>query len=120
MDDTVAPAVTDEHRRTLGTVDTSYYLVGIGASAGGLDAIRQLISQIPPDFPHSLVIVQHISPDYKSMMPEILARETTMRVNQVTDGMAVKPSRIYLIPPSLQHRNPGHVRRRSPGPRSRW
>ncbi|MEM6640475.1 MAG: chemotaxis protein CheB [Pseudomonadota bacterium] len=99
MDDSVSAAVVDPRRRTIGTVDTSFYIIGIGASAGGLDAIRQLISQVPADFPHSLVIVQHISPDYKSMMPEILARETSLRISQVSDGMAVKPSQIYLIPP---------------------
>ncbi|MEM9341802.1 MAG: chemotaxis protein CheB [Pseudomonadota bacterium] len=83
----------------MGQVDESFYLIGVGASAGGLDAIKQLLSRVEPDFPHSLVIVQHISPDYKSLMSEILARETTLPVHEVTDNMAVEAGNIYLIPP---------------------
>ncbi|MEL7254251.1 MAG: chemotaxis protein CheB [Pseudomonadota bacterium] len=85
--------------RPLGAVDKSFYLIGVGASAGGLDAIKQLISQVPPDFSHSLVIVQHISPDYKSLMSEILGRETSLSVVEVEDDMPVEPGHIYLIPP---------------------
>lgn len=85
--------------RPLGAVDKSFYLIGVGASAGGLDAIKQLISQVPPDFSHSLVIVQHISPDYKSLMSEILGRETSLSVVEVVDDMPVEPGHIYLIPP---------------------
>ncbi len=92
------PAVTASRRR-LGTVDQSFYLIGVGASAGGLNAIKQLISQVPDDFPHSFVIIQHISPDYKSMMSEILSRETSLVVHEVADDMAVEPGHIYLIPP---------------------
>jgi len=85
--------------RTLGTVDTSFFLIGVGASAGGLDAIKQLIAQIPAEFPHSFVIVQHISPDYKSLMSDILGRETSLPVQEVSDDMHVAPGHIYLIPP---------------------
>ena len=95
MDD----ATTHVSERPLGTVDTSFYLIGVGASAGGLDAIKQMISQIPADFAHSFVIVQHISPDYKSLMSDILGRETSLPVQEVTDNMAVEPGHIYLIPP---------------------
>ncbi|MEM0945508.1 MAG: chemotaxis protein CheB, partial [Pseudomonadota bacterium] len=80
-------------------MDKSFYLIGVGASAGGLDAIKQLISQVPPNFTHSLVIVQHISPDYKSLMSEILGRETLLSVVEVADDMPVEPGHIYLIPP---------------------
>ena len=86
-------------QRALGLVDQSYYLIGVGASAGGLDAIKQLIAQLPADFPHSFVIVQHISPDYKSLMSEILGRETKLAVKEITDNMEVHPGHIYLIPP---------------------
>ena len=97
MDDS---GVSDsEAERKLGTVDKSFYLIGVGASAGGLDAIKQLISNIPSNFPHSMVIIQHISPDYKSMMSEILGRETSLPVQEVNDNMEVEPGRIYLIPP---------------------
>ncbi|MGB0904509.1 MAG: chemotaxis protein CheB, partial [Mangrovicoccus sp.] len=94
--------VTDEtapQRRKLGQVDKSFYIIGVGASAGGLDAIKQLIGQAGPDFPHTFVIIQHISPDYKSLMPEILARDTKLTVSEVSDDMEVRPGHIYLIPP---------------------
>ncbi|MEO0915198.1 MAG: chemotaxis protein CheB, partial [Pseudomonadota bacterium] len=85
--------------RLLGDVDESFYIIGVGASAGGLDAIKQMLSQVQPGFPHSLVIVQHISPDYKSLMSEILGRETSLPVQEVTDNLAVEAGHIYLIPP---------------------
>ena len=86
-------------RRTLGKVDPSFYIIGVGASAGGLEAIKQLIAQAPEGFPHTFVAIQHISPDYKSLMPEILARETRLPVREVLDDLAVEPGHIYLIPP---------------------
>lgn len=88
-----------EARRTLGVVDQSFYLIGVGASAGGLDAINQMIKQVPADFPHSFVIIQHLSPDYKSLMSEILARETALKVIEVQDDMPIEGGHIYLIPP---------------------
>ncbi|MEM9319353.1 MAG: chemotaxis protein CheB [Pseudomonadota bacterium] len=86
-------------QRKLGKVDPSFYIVGVGASAGGLEAIKQLIGQAPEAFSHTFVAIQHISPDYKSLMPEILARETRLPVREVIDDMAVEPGHIYLIPP---------------------
>ncbi|MEM6940245.1 MAG: chemotaxis protein CheB [Pseudomonadota bacterium] len=86
-------------KRQLGQVDLSFYIVGVGASAGGLDAIKQLIAQADENFQHSFVIIQHISPDHKSLMTEILTRETALRVREVVDDMPVQPGHIYLIPP---------------------
>tara|TARA_X000000950_G_scaffold203679_1_gene245135 strand:+ start:123897 stop:127331 length:3435 start_codon:yes stop_codon:yes gene_type:complete len=88
-----------ENGATLGKLDPSFYLVGVGASAGGLDAIKSLLSEIPDDWPHSLVIVQHLAPDYKSLMRELLQRETPLKVKEVEQGMEVEPRHIYLIPP---------------------
>ena len=65
----------------------------------GLDAIKQLLLQVPQTFSHSFVIVQHLSPDYKSLMTEILGRETRHTVVEVEDNMRVEPQHIYLIPP---------------------
>lgn len=87
-------------RPRLGVVDKSFYIIGVGASAGGLEAIRRLIMAIPKDWPHSLVIIQHIPPHHKSMMPEILARETALVVCEVEDNMPIEPRHIYLIPPN--------------------
>ena len=80
--------------------DHGHFLIGVGASAGGLSAIKQLLAQVPHDFPHSFAVIQHLSPDYKSMMPEILERETHLTVREVKDGMTVAPRHVYLIPPN--------------------
>lgn len=87
------------HRRSMGLVDSSFYIIGVGASAGGLEAIRQLIGQAGAGFPHTFVIIQHLSPDHESMMVEILARETDLSVEQVKDDSPVEPGKVYLIPP---------------------
>jgi len=74
-------------------------IVGIGASAGGLDAIERLFDHMPINSGMAFVIVQHLSPDFKSLMNELLARHTDMEIHRVEDGMLVEPNRIYLIPP---------------------
>lgn len=77
-------------------------VVGIGASAGGLDAFEKFFSAIPAseDMDMAFVLVQHLSPDHKSMLSEIIERYTNMDVRQVKDGMAVKPNHVYIIPPN--------------------
>lgn len=74
-------------------------IVGIGASAGGLKSIEELIAQLPDDTGLSFVIVQHLSPNFKSLMDEILARQTAMPVVYAADGMRLEPNIIYLISP---------------------
>jgi len=73
-------------------------VVGIGASAGGLEALEQLFSVMPQDTGLAFVVVQHLSPDFKSMMDELLSRRTKIPVVLVEDGMRVEPNHIYLIP----------------------
>ncbi|MEM9430769.1 MAG: chemotaxis protein CheB [Pseudomonadota bacterium] len=99
MDDSPKDVTSEVPRRVMGTVDPSFYLIGVGASAGGLNAIKQLIGQIPEGFSHSLVVIQHLSPDYKSLMSEILGRETSLTVREVEDDLEIRPGHIYLIPP---------------------
>lgn len=72
--------------------------MGIGASAGGLDAINELFDHLPPRNNISYVIIQHLSPDYKSLMDELLAKHTDIRITVAEDRMLVKPNHIYLIP----------------------
>lgn len=74
------------------------FIVGIGASAGGLEALEGFFEQVPPDSGMAFVVVQHLSPDFKSLMDEILSRRTQLPVQLVEDGMLVEPNRIYLIP----------------------
>ncbi|MDO8843349.1 MAG: chemotaxis protein CheB [Methylicorpusculum sp.] len=75
------------------------YIVGIGASAGGLEAIESFFKRMPSDTGLSFVVVQHLSPDYKSLMAELLSKHTAMPVNRIEEGMKVEPNNIYLIPP---------------------
>ncbi len=74
------------------------YVVGIGASAGGLEAIEALFDRLPPDTGMTFVVVQHLSPDFKSLMDEIIRRHTEMPVYRVTNGQAIQRDSIYLIP----------------------
>ncbi|WP_010582289.1 chemotaxis protein CheB [Schlesneria paludicola] len=75
------------------------YVVGIGASAGGLEALERLFSRMPANTGMAFVVVQHLSPDFKSLMDELLSRRTSLPVLRVENGMAVEPNSIYLIPP---------------------
>src|SRR5580698_9307882 len=74
------------------------FIVGIGASAGGLDPIERFFDNLPPDTGMAFVIVQHLSPDFKSLMDELLARHTEMSIRLVEDGMQVEANHVYLIP----------------------
>ncbi|HMU64245.1 MAG TPA: EAL domain-containing protein [Nitrosomonas sp.] len=74
------------------------YIVGIGASAGGLEAISLLVSNLRVDLPCAYVVLQHISPDYKSMMAEILSRETQLKVKELKDGDIPEPGSIFVVP----------------------
>ena len=78
------------------------HVVGVGASAGGLDALERLFNCIPGDTGMAYVVVQHLSPDFKSLMDELLARWTDMKINRVTEGMSVCANQIYLIPPKTE------------------
>ena len=75
------------------------YFVGVGASAGGLEAIEQFFQNIPDDSGMAFIVIQHLSPDYKSMMVELLSKKTQLRVLRAEEGMAVERDTIYLIPP---------------------
>ena len=75
------------------------YIVGLGASAGGLEALTTFFSYVPLDTNMAFVIIQHLSPDHKSLMDTLLARHTEMEISQVKDGTTVEANKIYLIPP---------------------
>jgi two-component system CheB/CheR fusion protein len=76
-----------------------FRIVGIGASAGGLEALEQFFSNMPPDSGIVFVIVQHLDPTAHSSMPEILSRFTKMPATVASNGLKVEPNSIYLIPP---------------------
>jgi two-component system CheB/CheR fusion protein len=73
--------------------------VALGASAGGLEALESFFKQMPADSGLAFVVVQHLSPDYKSLMAELLSKHTAMPIHRVEDGMAIEPNHVYLIPP---------------------
>lgn len=75
-------------------------IVGLGASAGGLEALEQFLRQVPEKCGLAFVIVQHLDPTHKGLLPELLQRATAMPVHQVKDRMPVKPDCVYVIPPN--------------------
>ncbi|WP_017303485.1 chemotaxis protein CheB [Spirulina subsalsa] len=77
----------------------NFYVVGIGASAGGLRALEEFFDHMPIDSGAAYVVIQHLSPDFKSLMKELLERRTRMQVYRVENGMVLKPNCVYLIPP---------------------
>jgi two-component system CheB/CheR fusion protein len=78
----------------------SFPIVGIGASAGGLEALEQFLSRVPPGSGMAFVIVQHLDPTHKGIMPELLQRSTGMKVIQVKDRTTVQSDCVYVIPPN--------------------
>ena len=77
----------------------NFFVVGVGASAGGLRALEEFFEHIPTDCNAAFVVIQHLSPDFKSLMKELLERCTRMAIYRVTEGMTLQPNSIYLIPP---------------------
>lgn len=76
----------------------TFPIVGIGASAGGLEALQQLFSVMPVDTNLAFIVVVHLDPSHVSLLPELLQKQTPMPVVQITDGMSVEPNKIYVIP----------------------
>ena len=81
------------------STNVSFPVVGIGASAGGMDAVTQLLRALPTDTGLSFVVIQHLAPDHASNLAEILSRATNMPVGEVRDEPEVEPNRVYVIPP---------------------
>jgi len=75
-----------------------FYVVGIGASAGGLEALEIFFDNMPPLADFAFVVVQHLSPDYKSLMGELLKKHTQLSIHEAEDGITVEPGNIYLMP----------------------
>ena len=75
-------------------------IIAVGASAGGLEALKSFFKNIPVGDTNAYVVIQHLSPDYKSMMGELLKKNTSLPIVQITDEMKIKPGHVYLIPPA--------------------
>src|SRR5216684_1660337 len=75
-------------------------IVAIGASAGGVEALTDLMNHLPADTGMAFVLVQHLDPKHHSILTELLARKTAMSVTEVSDGLVVEPNHVYVIPPN--------------------
>ena len=80
----------------------TFPIVGVGASAGGLEAFRQLLAALPVDTGMAFVLVQHLAASHPSALAEILSRATTMPVAEVRDEPRIEPNRVYVIPPGQE------------------
>jgi two-component system CheB/CheR fusion protein len=76
------------------------FIVGIGASAGGLEAYSQFFAHLPVDTGMAFIIVQHLDPVHESILPELMAKMTRMVVRQVSEGSPIKPNEVYVISPN--------------------
>ena len=76
----------------------TFPIVGIGASAGGLEAFTEMLQALPPDTGMAFVFIQHLDPKHVSLLTDLLQRQTTMTVQEATNGLRVEPNRIYVIP----------------------
>ena len=77
------------------------FIVGVGASAGGLEALQSFFSRLPEDTGLAFIVVQHLSPDFKSLMDQLLAKFTNMNILLAENDMKVERNKIYLIPPKV-------------------
>ncbi|MEH2029658.1 MAG: chemotaxis protein CheB [Nostoc sp.] len=82
--------------------DALFPIVGIAASAGGLEAFTQVLRHLLTDTGMAFVLIQHLDPNHKSLLSEILARTTQMPVTEVQDGVTVEPNKVYIIPPNTK------------------
>ena len=91
--------------------DEEPLVVGIGASAGGLEAFSQLLHALPPQPGLAIVFVQHLAPKHESALPTLLSATTRLPVTQVEDGVAIEANHVYVIPPNVQMEIKGGVLR---------
>ncbi|WP_375511891.1 chemotaxis protein CheB [uncultured Nostoc sp.] len=88
--------------KQLENINALFPIVGIAASAGGLEAFMQLLRHLLTDTGMAFVLIQHLDPNHKSLLSEILARATQMPVSEVQSGMTVEPNQVYIIPPNTK------------------
>jgi PAS domain S-box-containing protein len=98
MDVPSKKAASDDVGETAATIKVR--IVGIGASAGGLEALEEFFSHVPASPGIAFVVIQHLDPTHKGIMPELLQRATLMKVTQAGNRMKVKPNCVYVIPPN--------------------
>jgi two-component system CheB/CheR fusion protein len=87
-------------KKTLAASSTSFPIVGVGASAGGLEAFKSLLQALPSNTGMAFVLVQHLDPEHESLLTRLLSNATRMPVTEVKQGTAVEPDHVYVIPPN--------------------
>jgi two-component system CheB/CheR fusion protein len=86
-------------------------LVAIGASAGGQEAVTQLLRYLPSTIGMTFIYVQHLSPDYESMLAKLLSKSTSLKVQEAADGIKMRPNNLYVIPPNKEMQvMDGHIK----------
>ena len=95
-----APVNSATKREPPSSVKSGFPVVGIGASAGGLEALELFLKNVPEQTGVAFIIIQHLDPTHKGIMPELLQRATSMEVAQARDRMPVQPDCVYVIPPN--------------------
>jgi two-component system CheB/CheR fusion protein len=98
LPDAAAPESPRAEVRPEPSEGTTFPIVGIGASAGGLEAFSQLLKELPADTGMAFVLIQHLDPKHESRLPEVLSKTTAMPVLTVTDRLRVEPDQVYVIP----------------------
>ncbi len=81
-------------------MDQNFFVAGVGSSAGGLEALQDMLSHLPEDLTNcAFIVAQHLSPSYKSRLRDLLSRETDRRVEEISDNQVIAPNTIYITPP---------------------
>lgn len=93
------PTPTASQNPPINKKKTETRIIAVGASAGGLEALKSFFDNVSEEDQNSYVVIQHLSPDYKSMMGQLLKRNTSLPILEIANGMKIKPGHIYLIPP---------------------
>jgi two-component system CheB/CheR fusion protein len=96
-----SPPLLAPDKPEIGAYPAQCPVIGLGASAGGLEAFQNFLTAVSPDSGHAYVLVQHLDPNHESMLAELLSRRTSMPVRQIADGMTIEPNHVYLIPPNF-------------------
>jgi len=82
----------------ISSADNSFYVIGIGSSAGGLDALEKFFGKMPENSGMAFIVVSHLDPNHVSIMPELIQKSTRMKIFQAQDGMKVEPNKVYVAP----------------------
>jgi len=93
-------SVQQRQKRVTAASQNGFLIAAIGASAGGIEALTELLRALPTNTGMAFVLIQHLDPKHHSILSELLAKETSMQVREVSDKMPLQPNHVYVIPPN--------------------